>query len=91
MKFGIRKIALLIASLSLSACKHLADPPEHWLCQYNGEPVAFYCVNSVTKQKLKIPANSPDMKAAQCLSADDYRNMQTYVDYLIQEAKRRCE
>lgn len=90
-KSGIAKIALLITSLSLSACKTLEDAPEVWQCQYNGSPRAFYCQNTKTKERLKVPANDPSMKAAQCLSADDYSVMEDYVQYLMQEAQRRCE
>lgn len=90
-RFGIPKIVLLATSLSLSACKTVDEAPEHWLCQYNGTPRAFYCVNSVSKERVKVPADSAGMKAAQCLSANDYLAMQGYIKYLIGEASRRCQ
>lgn len=90
-RFLILKTTLLITVLGLSAgCKRIEDAPPVWQCQYNGSPRAFYCVNTHTKQRMKIPAEHPQMKAAQCLSAQDFKTMQRYVDYLIDESKRRC-
>jgi hypothetical protein len=87
----VRKIALLITVLSLSACKTLEDAPAVWQCQYNGSPRKFFCKNTHTGERRTVPADSSSMKAAQCLSADDFRSMQNYVDYLIDEAQRRCQ
>lgn len=91
MTFGILKTALLISALGLSACKRVADAPPVNLCQFNGDPRAFYCINTHTKERMKLEADSPAMKSAQCLSARDYQTMQAYVDYLIDEARRRCQ
>lgn len=86
-KFGILKIVLCAIALSLSGCKILEDAPEVWKCQYNGSPRAFFCVNTKTNERRKVPAESGSMKAAQCLSADDYAAMERYVEYLINEAQ----
>jgi hypothetical protein len=93
MTFGNLKKILLstVLVLSLSGCRTIEDAPEYFLCQYNGNPRAFFCVNSKTGARLKLPADSPRMKAAQCLNADDYREMQNYIDYLIEQAQTRCQ
>lgn len=90
---GILKTVLFLTILGLSGCKigGLADPPAVDRCQFNGTPRAFYCVNTVTKVHEKRSIDDPRMKAAQALSADDYRAMQAYTDYLIQQAEIRCK
>ncbi len=87
----MRKIALLILSLGLNGCRHIAKAPEVDLCQYNGTPRAFYCVNTETRAKEKRAASDPRMKAAQCLSADDSKTTDAYIDYLIGVARKRCQ
>lgn len=91
MTYGRAKTALLIISLSLElGCGTLAPAPVVDLCQFNGTPRAFFCENTETKAKEKISVSDPRMKAAQCLSADHYKLMSDYVDYLISEAEKRC-
>lgn len=90
MRFGRAKTALLIISLSLSGCLAIAPPPAVDLCQFNGNPRAFFCENTDTHKQEKRPIADPRMKASQCLSADDYRAMSDYVDYLTNEAEQRC-
>jgi len=89
-RFGILKIALLILVPGLNGCATLAPPPAVDQCQYNGSPRAFYCENTETKKREKISADSSKMKGAQCVSADDYRKGMEYLDYVIEEAQRRC-
>lgn len=90
-KSGSLKTILLIISLSLSGCgTNLTPPPAINQCQFNGTPLAFFCENTDTHAREKIELTDPRMKAAQCVSADDYRAMTDYVDYLITEARRRC-
>lgn len=81
---------LLIISLSLSACGTIAPPPAVDLCQYNGTPRAFFCENTESKTRERVESLDPRMKAAQCLSADDYKAMSAYLDYVIGEAEKRC-
>lgn len=90
MKFGSLKRTSLITLLALSGCKHVADAPAVFQCQWNGSPRMFYCVNTETKERKLLEPLDPSMRAAQCLSPEDYRTMSAYVDYLIQEAERRC-
>lgn len=90
MTSGNLKKILLITLLSLSARKTIKQAPPVWQCQVNGSPRFFYCVHSRTKQRLKLPIDAPEMKAAQCVSADDYKALMRWVDYLIDQATRRC-
>lgn len=82
---------MFLTILSLEGCFSLADPPEVDQCQFNGTPRAFYCVNTVTKKHEKRDLLDPRMKAAQAVSADDYKALMNYQDYLIGEAQRRCK
>lgn len=87
-------MGLLLTLLVLSGCKTfqtIEDPPEVFLCQFNGTPRAFYCENTVTKKKTKYSVDTPVMKAAQCLSADDYRSISQYIDYLTTQAEEHCQ
>jgi hypothetical protein len=69
----------------------LPDFPEVWQCQINGNPRAFYCVNTETKKQMKLPIDDPSMKGAQCLSADDYKKSEAWVDAVINIAQIRCK
>lgn len=91
LRSGILKGLLFLTILGLEGCKDLADPPAVDQCQFNGTPLSFFCINTVSKAKEKRPLTDPRMKAAQCLSADDYRAMMAYEDYLIQQAEVRCK
>lgn len=92
MKYGLLKISLLITFLSLSSCfGGVEDPPEVNQCQFNGSPRAFYCENTVTHKREKRDLLDPRMKAAQAVSADDYRALMLYQDYLIEQAGKRCK
>lgn len=87
---GSLKTILFLSCLSLSCNSNLASPPPINQCQFNGTPLAFFCENTDTHVKEKIELTDPRMKAAQCVSADDFKTMQTYVEYLMREAERRC-
>lgn len=81
-----------LGSFALTACgMGVPEPPEIWQCQWNGSPRAFYCVNTKTKERMKLEANDPRMKAAQCVSAEDYKRSEAYVKSLIELAKTRCK
>jgi hypothetical protein len=91
MKSGIHKSALLITSLSILGCSQLPPFPEVYQCQFNGNPRAFYCINTKTKERLKIDAGSDVMKGAQCLSADDYLKSEAWVEFVKSQAEKRCK
>jgi hypothetical protein len=97
MKFGSRKTTFLVILLSyfclgVASCpRNVPPPPEHWQCQFNGNPRAFYCENSVSHERLKVPVSAPSMKAAQCLAAPDYQSMENWVAQLKEMARARCK
>lgn len=76
--------------ISLSGCLTVEPPPPVDLCQFNGTPRAFFCENTTSGAKEKRVLEDPRMKASQCLSADDYKAMSDYIDYLTNEAQARC-
>lgn len=92
MRSSITKILLLLTSLAISACAPgVPQPPAVWQCQFNGTPRAFFCVNIQTKERMKLAADEPSMKGAQCMSAQDYKKSEAYVKALIELAKTRCQ
>jgi hypothetical protein len=82
---------LLTALLSLSACSQLPDAPEIWQCGYSVKFNKFRCVNTRTKEAINLSRNDPHMEAAQCLSVDDYRSSQAWVESIIEISKQRCK
>lgn len=82
---AISLTALISCSTSLPAF------PEVWQCQYNGNPRAFYCVNTETKDERIIELSSEEMLAAQCLSADDYVKAQEWVQAVKKLVDEKCE
>ena len=80
----MRKILLCLTALTLTSCgTGLPPPPEVLQCVYTGSPRAFYCVNTRTRQRVTYSADASEMKAAQCMSADDYKKSEVYVKSLI--------
>lgn len=92
-QFGTLKTVLLAISLStvLVSCDVVPEFPEVWQCQYNGSPRGFYCINTRTRSKRYIEASDERMKAAQCLSADDYKAAEAWVATVKEIAERRCK
>lgn len=89
MKFGTLKSVLW--AISLSGCAQLPEFPEVWQCQYNGTPRAFYCINTKTKDRMKLDALDTKMKGAQCLSPEDYKKSEDWVQLVKEIAERRCK
>ena len=87
---GMLKGVLLTISLSLFACNELPSYPEVWQCAYAGDPRAFYCINTVTKEQKKIDALDDSMRAAQCLSPSDYVKSEAWVSSIKDIARQRC-
>lgn len=86
------KYLVVLATLFLAACDgNIPPPPEIWQCQYNGEPRAFFCVNTKTKEQIKVEAQHESMKAAQCLSAEDFKAGEKYIADLKKSARERCK
>lgn len=85
------RAALFAISLSLAGCASaLPEFPEIWQCAFDGNPKAFYCVNTRTGARLKVAADDPRMKGAQCMSLDDYRKSERWVQQVKLIAEQRC-
>jgi hypothetical protein len=84
------RIKILSFAICLEACAYLPPFPAVNQCLYRYDKQAFYCVNTDTKAQVKIPIASPVMRAAQCVSADDYKKVQDWVSTVKQIAETRC-
>lgn len=90
-KFIMKSIFFITLIFVFTGCLATLKPaPEGDQCQYNGTPRAFYCENTGTGEKLKYPADHSYLKAAQCFPADYYKQIEDYMDYLYQEAQKKC-
>lgn len=89
----MRKLVLLTIAISIQACAGLPEVPE--IVQYgvhaNIKPPGFYGVNNKSKVRSYRKFNDPIMKAAQCLSSQDYKKMQEWVKQVEQIAKEKCQ
>jgi hypothetical protein len=77
--------------LMLMGCGKLPDFPETLQCAYSHSNQLFICVNTKTKAKVRLRADDPWMKNAQCVSLDDYKAGQTWVQTVKRIAERRCK
>lgn len=85
------KIALLLISLSLISCGTIVPEfPAVWQCGYSVKFNKFRCVNTKTKQAMNVKRDDPSMEGAQCLSADDYRKSEAWVESVKEIAETRC-
>lgn len=81
---------LAISLISLVGCASLPPFPEVWQCAYSIKYDKFRCVNTVTHKKINLTRDNPRMEAAQCLSADDYKQSEAWVRQVIEIAKKKC-
>jgi hypothetical protein len=84
-------VVLVVASVLAGCGDRIPEFPSVWQCQWNGTPRAFYCVNTRTKERLKLDADSSRMKAAQCLSALDYKKTESWAQTVKEIALSRCQ
>lgn len=87
------KIVLFLTTLSACACATLPPPPRHiqYGIQPDITPPGFYGVDSGDKSHHYEPLDSMKMKGGQCVSASDYKELMDYVDFLKEEARKRCK
>lgn len=83
--------SVILVSLLSSCGSVLPAFPEVWQCAVDGSPRAFYCVNSRTGARRKLPIDSPQMKGAQALSLRDYRRSEEWVSQVKKIAEERCQ
>lgn len=74
----------------LTGCGKLPEYPETLQCTFSHARGLFFCVNTKTKAKVRLRADSPRMSGAQCVSLDDYRKGDDWVKSVIAIAERRC-
>ena len=90
----LKSVLLIIVLISfvylLTGCAKLPSAPTIWQCAIDGSPRAFYCVNSKTKEQIKLPLEEPSMKGAQCMSLADFKSMAAWVETLKALADKKC-
>jgi len=89
-------IVLCAIVLILSACKTLKDPPSYSLCGIHKDHCHLRlpsgdCIRGPDKKCKVLPLTDPSLQGGQILTAQDYNAVMDYVDYLIDEAERRCK
>lgn len=84
------KTPLFALFLSLSGCSSLPPFPEVWQCAYSVKFNKFRCCNSNTKECANLKRDDTRMEAAQCLSADDYKASQEWLNSVIDLAQKHC-
>ena len=88
------KLVLLALSVSLVSCGKFAwapEPPAVDQCAWSVKFQAFYCVNTKTGAKTKIPGTDPRMDKAQALSAKDYNRSEKWANKVKTLAEDHCE
>lgn len=84
------KILSCLTFLSLSACQSLPPFPEVHQCAYSVKFNKFRCCDTQTKECLNLKRDDASMEAAQCLSADDYKKSEAWVQSVIDIANQHC-
>lgn len=84
------RFVLLAFGASVVACGSLPPFPEVWQCAVQGSPRAFYCVNTRTEERKKLPIEHSTMFGAQCLSEKDYASSEAWIAKVEQIAQQRC-
>ncbi len=87
MSFGTLKSVL--CAISLSGCASLPPFPEIYQCGFR-ESFGFACVNTETGERERRSLKAPEMDGAQCMSLDDYRKSEEWVETVKEIAQRRC-
>jgi hypothetical protein len=97
----MRKIALLIISLSLVACgdEWPVTPPIIMQCQFNWTNErpqgAWFCVSTHPKKEDRVTeileTKDPRMKGAQALSPEDYKKSEAWVKDIKTYYRENCK
>lgn len=82
---------ITVISFFLISCGKIPDAPEVWQCAFDGLPRSFYCINTKTKERIKVSSDNEAFVGAQCLRLEDYRKMQAWVKDLKKLAEERCK
>jgi hypothetical protein len=90
-KFGMLKSALCAISLSVTqlSCASLPPFPEIYQCGFRST-FGFACVNTKTEERERRALADPEMDGAQCMSLEDYRKSEQWIESVKEIAQRRC-
>jgi hypothetical protein len=88
-----RSVLLALSLSSFFGCASVPEFPEITQHSVHADvsPPGFYGVNNKTNARTFKQFDDPSMKGAQCLSADDYRASEAWVEQVIELAKQRCQ
>jgi hypothetical protein len=88
---ALKRSLLVISLFSLVSCLGaVPEFPEIWQCGYSSKFNKFRCVNSKTGEAKNLKRDDPSMEGSQCLSVNDYRLSERWVDTVIKIAESRC-
>lgn len=85
----MRLTALFLISLNLG-CSQVPPYPEVWVCVHLTRLHFFRCENTKTKEKITIPDESMKMDKSICLSIEDYKKSEDWVQTVKSIAEKRC-
>jgi hypothetical protein len=88
---SIRLKTILFLTSLISGCASLPPFPEVNQCGYSVKFNKFRCCDTETKKCFNLKREDPSMEAAQCLSADDYKKSEEWVQSVVDIANRRCK
>ncbi len=83
-------IKALLLTTSLISCASLPPFPPVDQCAYSVKFSKFRCCNTDTKKCFNLKRDDSKMEAAQCLSADDYKASEAWVQNVLNIANTRC-
>lgn len=90
MKISLIRIKILLLTTSLISCASLPPFPPVNQCAYSVKFNKFRCCNTDTKKCFNLKRDDQRMEAAQCLSADDYKASEAWLQDVINIANQRC-
>lgn len=83
-------LKLSIISLVLSGCGSLPAFPNVAQCGYSVKFNKFRCCYTQTKECFNLKRDDSKMEGAQCLSGQDYKKSEAWVDSVVQIANTHC-
>lgn len=91
MKKSLTALKMALLAISLSSCAKVPPFPEIHQCAYSIKFNKFRCCNTRSKECFNLSREDERMEAAQCLSADDYKKSEAWVQAVINIANERCK
>lgn len=84
----LKAVSLIIC---LSGCAMLPPFPEVNQCAYKPKLGLFVCRDTTTKKIVHIPIADASMEGAQCVSTEDFKSVQDWIQQVQEIAQRRCQ